>query len=175
MIIDLLFLAVGGWLAYQLLVGIVNRDEVDEETGEKIYTEKYFQACAVFLIMTYVIWAGFFNDDDAPEKKEVVTATEKVELSPEEQEARKRDLLIRAQLHWLEGYHKKLASVIKAQIPYPETFEHLGTSWVDRPDGTDHVLVSMEFAALTEQAGRVEFTALALVDIDGNILEYGVK
>ena len=67
-----------------------------------------------------------------------------------------------------DGSHRGLTELIKKNMPDPESYEHVETSFSDKGD---HIFVATKFRGKNGFGGYVFQTVTANVDYEGNVLE----
>lgn len=83
-------------------------------------------------------------------------------------EAERRELISKQFSGW-DGSHIKLVSHVKALMNDSGSFDHVSTKYWDKGD---YLLVRMRFRGLNGFGGVVIDSASALVDLDGNVIQY---
>lgn len=79
-----------------------------------------------------------------------------------------RQKSIKSQFSSWDGSHRNLERLIKKSMNDPDSYEHDSTSYLDRKD---HLLVQTSFRGKNAFGGVVKNTVIAIVDLNGNILE----
>ena len=122
----------------------------------------------IVLIIGVIILIGKCSSwtDEATEKRNA-DKTEVVANPKEVREAR-----IKKHFSGWDGSHRGLVKSVKAYMKNPNSFDHVGTGWVDKGD---NIYVEMTYRGTNSFGGVVTQTAYALININGAIIEWGNK
>ena len=120
----------------------------------------------VILIIGVIILIGKCSSL-VDESKDAEIKTE-VTVNPEEV----RKAKIKKHFSGWDGNHRGLVKAVKTYMKNPDSFDHVGTGWIDEGD---KIYVEMTYRGTNSFGGIVTQTAYAYIDINGSIIEWGDK
>jgi hypothetical protein len=104
----------------------------------------------------------------AAEAKERIKAAEARAAAEAEAARKAREELIEKQFSGWDGSHRGLTEYIKKSMNDPDSYQHDETTYIDKGD---HLIVYTKFRGKNAFGGVVRNSAVAKVDLQGNILE----